>query len=422
MKKVLIISHFFPPRPSIGSNRPGGLAKYLPKFGWEPVIITTTLPGPTELKCQIIQTDYHKDFSYRIKKFFKLNPEFRLDQQSKPILIPGKKDSILLKVAEFIFGIMNYPDDLKGWMPFALKAGKEILSREKIDMILSTSHPVTAHLIARKLKNASKVPWVADLRDLWTQNPYYQYGPVRKFFERQLELKTLSHADALVTVSSGWADKLKEIHQNRYIESILSGFDPEEVQPASLSKEFTITYTGRFYDGKRDPSLLFEALADLLKEGLIDSKLIKIEFWGSKNYWLEEEIKKFKFENITFQCGMVPREEVLRHQRESQLLLMINWNSPRDQNTYTGKIYEYLAARRPILAIGPQGVVSKLLDETKAGYHATDLITLKKVILNCYQEFQSQGQICYQGDWEKVNKYNQVEMARQFAQLFEKII
>ena len=422
MKKILIITHFFPPRPSIGSVRPGGLAKYLPRFGWEPIIITTTLPGPSEFKYQIIQTDYHKDFSYVIKKFLKLNPEFRLDQQSKPILIPGKKDSLLPKIMEFIFGIINYPDELKGWTPFALKAGKKILAQEKIDMILSTSHPVTAHLIARKLKTISRVPWVADLRDLWTQNPYYQYWVIRKHFEKRLEITTLSQADALVTVSEPLAEELQFLHKNQYILPIITGFDPDIINSAPLTKNFTITYTGRFYDGKRDPSLLFMALRELIDRKELNPQLIKVRFWGSVNHWLNQEIKRFKLDGVTYQSGMILHKDVLIKQRESQILLLLNWNNPQEKGTYTGKIFEYLAARRPILAIGPQGVVSKLLNETKAGHHANDLTSLKKIIVNFYKEFQSQGQVSYQGNWEEISKYSQIEMARQFTELFEKIL
>lgn len=345
----------------------------------------------------------------------------RLDEQDKPVLIKVGKNSFILKVMEFIYGILNYPDEHKGWYPFALSAGRKLMENKEIDAILSSSHPMTTHLIARKLRNTFHIPWIADLRDLWTQNHYYQYGPIRKWFERNLEIKTLSYADALVTVSQPLAETLHFLHKTKDVFSIPNGFDPEEIRPVPLTQDFTITYTGRLYDGKRDPSLLFRALQELLRERKVDPNFIKIRFWGSTAYWLEQEIKQYKLEKIACQYGLLPREDILMKQRESQLLLLLNWNDPREQGVYTGKVFEYLAAKRPIIAIGPKGVVSQLLRETNAGIHTSDPDSLKGILLEFYQEFRLTGKIAYCGEEEEINKYSHVEMARKFADVLNQI-
>jgi len=264
-KRVLIITYYFPPRPSVASLRLKGLAKYLPEFGWKPVILTAALPVEPDPRFKVIQTPYPGDVSHRFKKRLHLQPDKGFQEQvGVPLAIRGVKGSLTSKVITFIKGIIAYPDEQKAWLPFAVDSGHELLHKEKFDAILSSSGPVTCHLIAKELKRKHKVPWIADLRDLWTQNHYYPYGIIRKWFERRLELKTLNEADALVTVSEPLAKDLGLLHHKKLVCAIPNGFDPDEMGSAPLTKEFTITYTGQLYQGKQDPSLLLRALAELI--------------------------------------------------------------------------------------------------------------------------------------------------------------
>ena len=282
---------------------------------------------------------------------------------------------------------------------------------------------MTCHLISQALKRKHEVLWVADLRDLWTQNHYYAYNNVRKWFERRLEIKTLNEADALVTVSEPLAKDLGSLHHETPVFAIPNGFDADEVRTAPLTKEFTITYTGQLYQGKRDPELLLKALHEMIVEGEIEPNTLKVRFFGPPQYWLDQAIKKYHLEGIVEQLGMVNREIALVKQRESQILLLLNWNDPRERGVYTGKVFEYLAARRPILAIGgPTGAVSELLEETGAGVHVKDVVELKESLRNCYKEYQATGQVCYHGKEERVTRYSHREMARKFAAIMSKIV
>jgi glycosyltransferase involved in cell wall biosynthesis len=227
-----------------------------------------------------------------------------------------------------------------------------------------------------------KIPWIADLRDLWTQNHYYQYTRIRKFVERRLELKTLHEADAIVTVSQPLAETLCKLHKNENIYSIPNGFDPEEVNSTpnvNFTKDFSITYTGQLYQGKRDPSKLFEALHSLLSEGKMNPNDIEVKYYGPKEDWLENDVECYGLQGIVNWYGVIPRNTALEKQRESQVLLLLLWDHPEDMGVYTGKIFEYLAAQRPILAIGgSKGVVKELLDDTNAGVYVTSIKGVKK--------------------------------------------
>lgn len=423
MKKVLIISYYFPPRGGAGKLRIQGLVKYLLELGWEPIILTPKLPESPNTKFRIIQTPYRDVIGYLVKAA-RFKPEEGVKSQIKKNLgvstHKNKKtfvDSILI----FLQEIIAYPDLQKGWYQYAVETGSELLQQEKIDAIISSSSPVTCHLIANALKNKYNIPWIADLRDLWTQNHYYQYTRIRKFWERRLELKILHEADAIVTVSQPLAETLCKLHKNKIIYSIPNSFDPEEVKyrpNANLTKEFTITYTGQLYQGKRDPAKLFEALDDLISEGKINPNDVEVRFYGPKEDWLEIDVKRYGLQGIVKWYGIIPRNIAVKEQRESQVLLLLLWDHPEEIGVYTGKIFEYLAAQRPILAIGgPEGVVKELLAETNAGMYATSVDDVKKALEEYYREYKLKGYVEYKGEIAKNDKYSQREMARKFAEV-----
>lgn len=423
-RRVLVITYYFPPRPGIASLRLRGLAKYLPEFGWEPIILTPALPSAPNEAFQVVQTPYPGDVSERFKKAVRLNRNRGFQEQVRiPLSIREGKRSFTTKAVASVKSVVAYPDEQKDWYRLAVKTGMGLLQKGNIDALISSSGPVTTHLVASELKGRFHIPWVADLRDLWTQNPYYPYGLVRKWFERRLEVSTFAQANALTTTSGPWAEILGSLHRGKLVCVVPNGFDPEEVISAPLTKEFTITYTGQLYQGKRDPTLLLRALHELIAEGLINPDITRVRFFGPTQYWLEQAIKKHSLEEIVKQCGMVSREVALIRQREAQILLLLNWNDLREQGTYTGKIFEYLAARRPILGIGgPKGVVSKLLETTGAGVHAANLATLKEILYSWYEEHAVNRQVLYRGRNDQIMKYSHREMARKFTEVLNGVL
>ena len=417
LKKVLIIAYYRSPRIP-------GLVKYLPEFGWQPVLLTAPLGEKPDLHCRIVETEYRDALGFW-KRLFRLDPRENIRNEVKKRFGVTSKKSALDFFLTFGGAVINYPDGDKGWKPFAVKAGDEILQQEDIDIIISSSTPVTSHIIANKLKIKYKIPWVADLRDLWSQNHNYGYGPLRKLIDRRLELKTLSNADALVTVSPVWAEKLRTLHRRETVYTITNGFDPVEVNtpPANLRAKFVITYTGGIYLGKQDPSKLFAALRDLISDGTMDSNEIEVRFYGPKEGWLAREIEDYGLLDIVKQYGMVSREIALGNQRESQLLLLLNWEDEQEKGVYPLKVFEYLAAQRPILATGGFGndVIENLLDETNAGMYGSVVKNIKSILRELYQEYKLTGKISYNGDIEEINKYSHREMARKFAGILDQV-
>jgi hypothetical protein len=423
MKKVLIISYYFPPDPSIGSLRAGGLAKYLPSFGWEPIILTKKIPH-TSNDCRIITTQYSNyDSIASFKKKIGMSTETVVSNS----LNFSKKgiNSKLFNMLYFVPEIIAYPDPQKDWYDSAFNVACNFLTHEKVDAIISSSYPVTCHIIAHDLSTKYSIPWIADFRDLWTQSHYYPYSRIRRFFERRLEVKSMASANSFTTISQNLAAELKKIHNNICVYSILNGFDLDDINnlETNLTDKFTITYTGSLYLGKRDPSKLFQALSELFAENAIDPQKVKVQFYGQRGIWMLDEIKKYNLERVVIQCGSVSRDVALLKQRESQVLLLLLWDHPSEVGVYTGKLFEYLASKRPILAIGgSKGVVNELLEETEAGYFVSSVEDIKNIIIKYYNEYKLNGEVSYKGNNSKIEKYSQKEMARKFAEVLDNSI
>lgn len=424
MKNVLIITFSFPPMPDIAAVRPEGLANYLPSYGWNPIFLTPHLPEDPDPRYTVIQTEYDDILAYWCKKLHiplkKGKP--RADQDSKERLMkiyntqsfpPFFKKMVFLPAEFFV-----YPDLHVGWYEHAVEAGKQILQNHQIDAIISSSKPNTCHLIAHALAEKYDVPWIADFRDLWTQNHFLHYSFPRKRIEEKLELRTIQSAAALTTVSEPLAKNLSLLHTNSSIYSIPNGFDPEIVcSEKSLTNRFNILYTGTIYYGFQDPVLILNVINKLFNSHIIPKDELSLDFYGGDNEWLQKVIHNYALEDVVTLHGRVPRDIAIEEQRQAQILLLLTWNDPAEEGVYTGKLFDYLAAKRPILSIGHTGggVVKELLEQTGAGLHISDEEELKNYLIQSYNEFKQRGAVTYNGNHEEIMKYSHIEMAKKFS-------
>ena len=418
MRRILLIAFYYPPVETVGSVRPAALAKYLPSFGWEPIVLTPKVQGASRPSKLVIETEYRdvlEDWKGRLSLDRKLgvHEQFRLPLAKKPgAALPHSR---LLNFAKYL---LTYPDPCRGWIPFALKALHEI-SRENLDIaaIVTTSPPISSHLIGRQARSILGCPWIADFRDLWTQN----LGAHNfQQFQVGLEKRTLKNADALVTVSEPWARRLQEHHPDKRIYTITNGFDPDDYcfPPPALTRDFSITYTGKLYEGQRDPTILFEVVHDLIVKETIPAGALRIRFYGPIEPWLPLLVEKYGLNRVVELNGPTPREAVQGHQRESQVLLVLPWSDPSETGHHSAKLFEYFAAARPILAVGGSlGVLTQALQETRAGVHAISREQVREFLLTSYGEFKKSGCVSYSADRQAIERYSHPEMARSFAQV-----
>ncbi|MEK6951606.1 MAG: glycosyltransferase [Nanoarchaeota archaeon] len=422
MKKVLIITNLVYATPRIP-----WVVKYLPKFGWEPIILTPPI-GKDLVHYFGSYNDINK-YTTVVTGNFSESPWPKEDIFIRINKMVKNRLSFLESLYYIFYknlynSIIHYPDREKQWAHSAIMAGSKILEKGNITAIISSSPPVTSHIIANRLKIKYNIPWIADLRDLWSQNHNYPYNLVRRELDKRLELKTLKLADSLVMVSSPCAKKLKNLHKVNKVHTIPTGFDPDEfMKQDKLTKKFTITYTGQIYQGKQDPTKLLLVVKALIMKGIIDKKDIEVGFYGPIDNRLTKKIKEYALKDIVKQYGIIPRNLSLKKQRGSHVLLLLKWEDKKEKGVFTLKLFEYLAAKRPILATGSfkGDVIDKLLRETKAGYSCSTLNEIENIITRLYLDYKKNGKTNYKGDIMRVNKYSCEEMARRFANVLGKV-
>ncbi len=421
MKKVLVISNLYHSSPRIP-----GFAKYLGAHGWEAILLTVPIvPGdrrfgapPRDLReyVRILETARYRKARARVEDMVQVGSR-RLRRTSR----------IVSRLARRLYSLYNeiffFPDAERKWIPYAIAAAERLLRRESIDVMLSSSSPVTCHLIASRLKKHHRIPWVADFRDLWTQNHDYPYSQVRRAIERALERRTMRSADSFVTVAPPLAAQLTSLHGTKAV-SLTNGYDPAGYGPAPpLTGKFTITYTGQIYLNKQDPLKILLALKELIAEGEIREEDVELRFFGPESKLVNYYVAQHAATGYVRQYGVCPIETAHLRQQESQVLVLFNWEQPRQRGIYTQKIFDYLGAGRPILATGGfRGDVREdLLRETNAGTYATDAAEIKEAVLDYYRQFRVRGKTTYAGNGN-VARYGYPRLAGQLAEILEAAI
>jgi len=423
MKTVLCVAFHFPPSESIAAARMRGYAKYLPQFGWRPVFLCPRLEARGVSSFKLWETPYRGDVGERAaRSLFRSGATSPAQGRQEGTATRGAS-SVLAAGGRFLRRIAAIPDPQRSWIRDAAEVGTRKLREERVDAILSSGPPWSAHLIARVFKRQSGVPWIAEYRDLWTKSHHYPYGRARLVLDRRIEMRTTRDADLRVTVSEPLARNLLAIHPQIPVEVIRNGFDPDDVLAADLTDLFTITYTGRVYWGCQDPGMLFRALRDVGDSGALDLSRVRVRFYGPNHAPLRRETQKLGLGGIFEMGGVVPRDQALRLQRESQLLLLLNWTDPTQTGIYTGKLFEYLAARRPILAIGGgRTVVTELLENTSAGRHPRSIEGLHDVLCLAFAEYEASGAVAYHGSSDLVSQYDQRAMCAKLARALDRVV
>ncbi|MCG2796517.1 MAG: glycosyltransferase [Actinomycetia bacterium] len=435
LRRVLIISYNYPPGGTYGSVRAMKLAKYLPSRGWQPTVLTVSrdrtrlgswsvsdgiLPGVKVVRAPFpdILTSV-KDLLSGLGLLRKSGP----GTESRPDLSAGKARSLksfLEPVFWWAKRWASFPDRYALWFPFAFLRGLLELRSGDYDAILSTSPPFMDHLVASALQRVSGLPWVADCRDPWSQNPYQEFTPLELRAATRLEKKALSPAGAIITVSEPLADLMKELHGGRPggVLTITNGFDPDDYPGRQKLKKgaFLITHTGMFYGKKRDPVVILETVEELIDEGAISREDVRLRFYGPEGSELPRIKESLKYREIIEIGGFVPHSESIAHQRESTVLLTPLWEHPYSAMGYGGKVFEYMGSRRPILAWNPAGgVLVDLLRETGAGVSVAERSELKKVLSMWFDQFRETGTVKYEGSVERINRYGWGELASRMA-------
>lgn len=379
--RILFVSYFFPPYNTIGAIRTGKMVKYLNKMGHDLYVLTARnqpLQETLELEIpheQVVYTNW-----VDVNKPVQLLLGGRKKIADRGYVLPkGILHRTLRLLGRSYKTIMNFPDGQIGWVPFAIKEGSRIIRKWKPDIIYASAMPHSSLLIARTLSRKFNIPWIAEFRDLWVDYQYYQYGFMRRHIERWLEHRTLKTASGFVTVSEPLAETIRRKYDSKPTQVIMNGFDMEdytEIYRPTQADTLQILYTGMVYEGKEDPSPLFKAI-HLLGE---DANRIRVKFYGRYLDVVRDMAESCGVEHLVEIHSPVSYKEAVHLQCNADILLLLLWNDPKEKGIYSGKLFEYVGARRPILAVGSgDNVASELIDCFHVGVTLQDehLIAVK---------------------------------------------
>jgi glycosyltransferase involved in cell wall biosynthesis len=375
MKKVLIITYYWPPSGGAGVQRWLKFAKYLPEFGWQPVILTVDPENASyPQRDESLADEIHPDCLVYTTKSFELYNLYKLISGKKEVPYGGfaneSKEGWLQKISKFLRGNLLLPDPRKGWNKYAYKKALELIREFNIDTVVTTSPPHSTQLIGLKLKRKFKIKWIADLRDPWTDIYYYnqfKHTALALSIDRNYEQKVVENADLLITVS----EDVKRIFAGKSILPVASkmvvipnGFDEDDFRIKEVPTEYKkiITYSGTISEAY-DVDCFLEALCRL--DANLKSQIL-VRFVGKVPSTIE---KRFSETGLEIELvGYVDHSKSIEYLFRSDLLLLVIPKVKNNHGILTGKFFEYLASGKPILAIGPtDGDLAKIIQETKCG-------------------------------------------------------
>lgn len=392
--RVLIISYYWPPAGGPGVQRWLKFVKYLPDYGITPVVyipqnptyplIDNGLSIDINPNLEILKQPILEPYSWA-SAFSKSNTQ----KISSGIIPDKKKQSSLQKLMLWVRGNLFIPDARVLWVKPSVNFLSNYIPKNNIDIIITTGPPHSLHLIGMELQRRVGVKWVADFRDPWTTIGYHKELKLSASAEKkhkELEKKVLNAANAIVVTSPTTKEEFKVL-TSKPIEVITNGYDVENIGRQTLDENFTIAHIGSFLS-ERNPQILWQALAELASENLQFESSFRLKLAGAVSQEVLASIKHAGLEDHIDLLGYLSHEQALIEQRKSQILLMVEIDSPDTRCIIPGKLFEYMAAERPILAIGPQGAdFAQIVTTTNAGtfvnYSEKDKL---KAIINDYFE------------------------------------
>lgn len=447
MPRLLFIANNYYNKENVASNRTSGLLKYLPEFGWEVTLITyhpkhKTLPLGFSNKYVATVVEGSSSAEYKqesnnpgdkpIKKLTKQDNSTGLTQHiwngvRKCWHFMNRSAFIgnILKHILELYYIIQYPvSNNARWKRNAIRIARDKCDSEHFDAILSSHNLPESHMVASLISKKYEIPWVADYRDLWSQNHYTLNTGLKQRLIQQREVQVIKQASVLTAINCDMTSDLFALH-NKIVTDIPNGYDPEQINKNNyLRPKFTITHLGSLYNGKRNPEPLFISLSELIKDGEMVEEDISVDFYGPDSSVLHNTIVKYNLQNCVHQCGMVSKNESVKMQTSSQILLLLTWNHPKEVGGCPGKVFEYFSARRPIISLGYVGecYLSKILRETNAGIHISTHEALKETLHQWYNEWRESGSVAYHGVEEKLDEYSHRAMARKFADVLNNVV
>lgn len=432
MKKVLVIAYYWPPAGGPGVQRVLKFVKYLPEFGWQPVVMTVDKGDYPALDPSLVDEVPPETRVYRIPIWepYAIYRRFsgKASEDPIPVGILAQKEELSFsqRAMHWIRANLFVPDARAGWYRRAVGEARRIIEREGIDLIFVSSPPHSLQLIGRKLRRIAHIPLISDLRDPWTDIHYYQDLKRLRLTEdldRWLERRALSGADLVVTVSPGLARHLTRRAGGTDCRVVYNGFDASDFEQVPEhppgERRFSLAYIGNLKANQNPPDLWL-ALRDLLDEDRGFAEHFRLALTGTVNADIHVGLRELGLAPFTVVEGYVPHREAIARMRGASVLLFIVPQAPDNLGILTGKLFDYLAAGRPFLSVGPPlGDAAALLSATEAGpmYDYGDRERIKQRVQQLYRGWRAGKLAQFVPSAEQVERYERRALTGTLADL-----
>jgi glycosyltransferase involved in cell wall biosynthesis len=432
-KKILIITYYWPPAGGPGVQRWLKFAKYLPEFGWKPIIYTPENPSyplldetlmkdvPENIK--IVRTKIWEPYQLA-EKLNKSNKKFKAGQFDV-----GKNQSWKSKLSIWVRGNFFIPDARVFWVNPSVKFLEKYLKENNIGTVVTSGPPHSLHLIGLGLKNKMpELKWIADFRDPWTEISYYKHLKLTKSSDKkhhQLESAVFKNADITLATSYTDAENFRKAGANAVC--ITNGFDESdsgkkaegqnsEKANSKIRQAFTISYIG-VLEQLRNPENLWKALDELIRENAEFAADFKLKFVGRIDDKILQSIENSSLKNHILNLGYLAHGKAVEEMQHSDMLLITNFPNESSRGIIPGKIFEYLASGKQILSFGPDKAdVAKILEETQAGKHFgyQDTEIVKKFILEKFNLWKN-GDLLE--NTQHIDQFSRKNLTRQLTEI-----
>lgn len=427
MKKMLIITYYWPPSGGGGVQRWLKFVKYLPEFGWNPVVFTPENPD-FSIKDPSLVSDVPDEVEvirYPIWEPYSVFDVFTSKKNRlQGILKTEKEAGLFQKTALWIRGNIFIPDPKVAWVRPSVKFLTKYFKTNKIDCLVTTGPPHSMHLIGLKLKKLTGVKWIADFRDPWSRwdmlKHFHLTKPAKSAHER-LEKKVVEHADILLTVSPTWASEIRHDH-NCEVDVITNGFDMQDFTSSDTGNniDFIINHSGLINDF-RNPVGLWDAVIEICNENEAFKNSFKFQFSGMVsdeilNYLHNSALFRNKFEFY----GYLPHDKIIEQYSRSAVNLLLLNESPSAKGHIPAKLFEYLASRKHILGLGPvDSDAAKIIESAGAGKMCSpnDKESIKNTLNDFFKHYKN-GNF---PDTKRLEKYTRKALSKQLATLLDRL-
>jgi glycosyltransferase involved in cell wall biosynthesis len=433
---VLIVTYYFPPSGGPGVQRVLKFVKYLPEFGFLPAVLTVSgadypardesLLAEIPAGVPVVRTRIPEPYGiYR-----------RLTGKKKGSAVDvnvnrprGEQVSGKERLAEWVRGMLFVPDARVGWLATGLRPGIAFARRFGAEIVYSSSPPYTCALLGRGIARSAGVPWVPEFRDPWTE---FLSAPRRpepaRSLDRRLERGVYRDAPRLVIAWSGIAADFRSKYPEENAEKfrlVANGYDQEDLTGAQPrgNDRFTVVYTGSMY-GVRNPDTFLQAVERLLVSGDLHPDRVRLRFIGRFGEEVRAMFRRPEVAAVVEERGYLPHAESVAETLGAHVLLLVVDDVPGSEHIVPGKVFEYLGARRPILAVGPEGDVAALLRQTRAGTVADrrDVEGIARAVLGLYREWSATGTTAFPGDDAQVERQSRRERTRELAAVLTEVL